>query len=112
MRTLPVRRVGAAGAIGFIVLNIVAVAIIGSEPDYAASPTKITQFFANHHQRLLIGVILFAVGLVLLIAAIAQCADMIRSAGFPDAATAFAVAGAALVAILGIGTAILGAMTH
>jgi hypothetical protein len=112
MRTFPVRRVGAAGAVGFIILNIVAFAIAGSMPDYAASPTKIANYFVGHHKGMLVAVVLLGIGLVLLVAAIAQTADMIRSAGFPDAAMAFAVAGGALLTVIAIGTAILGAMTH
>jgi len=112
MGGVPMRRVGAAGAVAFIVLNIIAFGIIGSEPKYGASPTKIAKYFADNHKAILVAVVLLGLGLALLVGAIAQCADMLRSVGFPDAATAFAVAGGVLVAILGIATGILGSMSQ
>src|SRR5438132_13687171 len=112
MRGLQMRRVAAGGAIGVIVLNIIASAIVGSAPNYGASPTKIAKYFSDHHQALLISVVLLCIGLILLIGVIAQGADMLRTVGLPDAATAFAVAGGVVIAIFAIGLAISGSMTH
>jgi hypothetical protein len=112
MGTLPMRRVGAAGAVAFVVLNIVAFAIIGSEPDYGASATKIAAYFSEHHKALLVSGVLLGIGLALAIGAFAQCADMLRGFGFPDAAFAFGIAGAALISIGGVGVAILASMSQ
>ncbi|TML86099.1 MAG: hypothetical protein E6G08_12495 [Actinobacteria bacterium] len=112
MGGLQMRRVAAGGAVGFIILNIIASAIVGSQPNYGASPTKITDYFGDHHKALLVSVVLLCIGLVLLIGVIAQGADMLRTAGLPDAATAFAVGGGVVVAIFAIGLAISGSMTQ
>ena len=112
MGGLQMRRVAAGGAVSFIILNIIASAIVGSVPNYGASPTKIAKYFSDHHQALLISVVLLCIGLILLIGVIAQGADMLRTAGLPDAATAFAVGGGVVVAIFAIGLAISGSMTQ
>jgi hypothetical protein len=109
MRAWPMRRVGAFSAVAFIVVNIVAFAIPGSPPKYAAAPSKITSYYQDNHKAILVSAVLIGIGLLLLVAVVAQLADMLRTAGFPDAGFAVGVAGAATIAILGAGISIYGA---
>jgi hypothetical protein len=112
MGAWPMRRIGALGAFAFVVLNVVAFSIPGSMPDYGDDPATIASFFSDHHKSLLIAVVLIGIGLLLAVAAIGQLVDMLRTAGYADAAAAVGVSGAAVLGMLGVGIGIFGAMTQ
>jgi hypothetical protein len=106
------RRVGAFGAIAFVILNIVAFAIPGSPPDYDDSPAAIASWLTDNHKELLVAAVRYGVALFVVIAAIAQLADVLRTAGHPDAGLAVLIGGVLVLALLAAGVATLAAMSQ
>src|SRR2546421_516297 len=91
------RQWAALGAVAATVLLIVGFAVMGSPPSFSADPSKIVNFFHDHHKRALVAVVLIEIAATILVALLAQLAVLLRDAGSRAEAAVVGIGGAAAV---------------
>jgi hypothetical protein len=86
---------------GIVFVALVAIGFIpvgGSTPDSSDSPSKITSFYVDHHNKEFVAVVLVALGTLFLAIFVASLRDRLRSGGAETWANLVLVGGAAAVA--------------
>lgn len=93
------QRLAPLSGLVFVVLVVVGfIPVGGSTPDSSDSPSKITSFYVDHHNKEFVAVILVAIGALFLAIFVASLRDRLRSAGAETWTNLVLVGGAAAVA--------------
>ena len=95
-----------------ILLWFVGFFLAGKPPKFDATPAEVVHYYATHHDRVLLAVILVAIGIVIYLAILAQLSVVLRDAGEPALALVVLLGAGASAAVFSIGDAIYGVIAQ
>src|ERR1700740_1496226 len=106
------RRQAAVGAFAVVALWLIGFFLSGKPPKFDDPPSKVVDYYANHHKQVLIAVILVAIGIAIFLVVISQLSLYLRGAGQRSLAPVILVAGAAMMGLFSVGDALYGVIAQ